>query len=66
VRLSLDHGADVNISSLALGEEGLTPYQVATKHGHHDVARLLLEHSPGGKPVESDTDTENTTVVRLK
>ena len=33
-------GADVHIR----GEQKLTPFQVAKRNGHHEIARLLLEH----------------------
>jgi len=44
VRLLLDRGADVDVRG-QYGLTSLTPYQVATQRGHHDVAQLLLEHS---------------------
>ena len=41
VRLLLDHGTDVHIRN----DEGLTPFQEATRDGHHDIAQLLLDRS---------------------
>ena len=40
VRLLLDYGADV----AARGSDDSTPYQLATRNGFDDIAKLLLEH----------------------
>jgi ankyrin repeat protein len=39
-RALLAHGADVNLKR----GDGLTPYQIAARHGNTDMAALLLEH----------------------
>ena len=38
-RLLLDHGAGVHIR----GDGDVTPFQLATTYGHHDIAQLLLD-----------------------
>jgi ankyrin repeat protein len=49
-RLLLDHGADVHIQS----SDGVTPFQVAIHHSHHDIAQLLLDS--GAKREEEEED----------
>ena len=45
VRLLLGRGADVNVRGLF----NRTPFQVATREGHTQVAQLLLEHDANEK-----------------
>ena len=44
VRLLVDRGADVDLRARGPFIIELTPFEVATQRGHHDVAQLLLEH----------------------
>jgi ankyrin repeat protein len=47
VRLLVGHGADVRIR----GRDDLTPFQLATRDGYHDIAQLLRDH---GAEIEED------------
>jgi len=48
VRLLLDRGADVSVRAGL--REKWTPFQVATRNRHHDVAQLLLEYGAEENP----------------
>ena len=56
VQLLLDHGADVTIQA-----NRLTPYQLATQNGLHEVAQMLLKR--GAERVGRDKDRSTNTCV---
>ena len=56
VQLLLDHGADPNLREEQFAPKGKALYQ-AVYHGHHDIAKLLLERGAfPNPPVESSGD----------
>ena len=44
--LLLDYGAKVDVKD----DEGMTPFQMASSGGHHEIAELLLEHGAVALP----------------
>jgi ankyrin repeat protein len=44
VELLLEHGADVNMTGLGYGMEGLTPLEIAEERGDGPIAELLRRH----------------------